>query len=59
MTRLIGPRGLSVLIFFALVALALALVGWFQRNGAQVGPLPNFSSQVVLHVVVGSGGISR
>ena len=43
----------------ALVALALALVGWFQRNGAQVGPLPNFSSQAVLHVVVGSGGISR
>ena len=57
MTRLIGPRGLSVLIFFAIVALALALVGWFQRNGAVVGPLPNYSSQMAVHLVV--GGISR
>jgi hypothetical protein len=53
MTRLIGPRGLSVLIFFAVIALALALVGWFQRNGAVVGPLPNFSSQTAVHLVVG------
>ena len=55
MTRLVGPRGLSVLIFFATVALALALalVGWFQRNGAVVGPLPNFSSQTANHLVVG------
>jgi hypothetical protein len=50
MTRLVGPRGLSVLIFFALVALALALVGWFQRNGAQVGPLPTFSSLAAPHL---------
>ena len=57
MTRPIGPRGLSVLIFFAIVALALALVGWFQRNGAVVGPLPNYSSQMAVHLVV--GGISR
>jgi hypothetical protein len=54
MTRLVGPRGLSVLIFFALVALALAFVGWFQRNGAQVGPLPNFSSQTAIHLAVRS-----
>ena len=53
MTRPIGPRGLSVLIFFALVALALALVGWFQRNGAVVGPLPDFSSQTAVHLVIG------
>jgi hypothetical protein len=53
MTRLIGPRGLSVLIFFAIVALALAVVGWFQRNGAVVGPLPNYSSQTAVHLVVG------
>ncbi len=53
MTRLIGPRGLSVLIFFAVVALALALVGWFTRNGAVVPPLPNFSSQTAVHLVVG------
>jgi len=54
MTRLIGPRGLSVLIFFAVVALALALVGWFLRDGAVVGPLPNYSSQTAFH-----GGIIR
>ena len=53
MTRLIGPGGLSVLIFFAVVALALALVGWFTRNGAVVPPLPNFSSQMAVHLVVG------
>jgi hypothetical protein len=41
----VGPRGLSVVIFFALVALALAFVGWFNRNGGQVPPLPSFSSQ--------------
>jgi hypothetical protein len=57
MTRLIGPRGLSVLIFFAIVALALGLVGWFTRNGAVVGPLPNYSSQIAVHLIV--GGISR
>ena len=48
MTRLIGPRGLSVLIFFALVALALALVGWFSRNTG-VPPLPSFSSMAAFH----------
>jgi hypothetical protein len=53
MTRLIGPRGLSVLIFFALVALALAIVGWFSRNGAIVAPLPNYSSQTAVHLVIG------
>jgi hypothetical protein len=53
MTRLVGPRGLSVLIFFALIALALALVGWFQRNGGVVAPLPNYSSQTAVHLVVG------
>ena len=53
MTSRIGPRGLSVLIFFAILALALALVGWFQRNGAVVGPLPNYSSQTAVHLVVG------
>ena len=52
MTRLIGPRGLSVLIFFAIVGVALAIVGWFQRNGAVVPPLPNFSSQIAVHLVV-------
>ena len=53
MTGSVGPRGLSVLIFFAILALALALVGWFQRNGAVVGPLPNYSSQTAVHLVVG------
>jgi hypothetical protein len=48
----IGPRGLSVLIFFAIVGLALAIVGWFQRNGALVGPLPNDSSLITAHLVV-------
>jgi hypothetical protein len=52
MTRLVGPRGLSVLIFFALVALALALVGWFQRNGAEIPPLPSFSSHAAFHPIV-------
>jgi hypothetical protein len=55
MIRLIGPRGLSVLIFFALIALALALVGWFQRNDGVVGPLPSFSSQTAFYPV--GGGI--
>jgi hypothetical protein len=40
---MIGPRGLSILIFFALVALALAVVGWTQRDtglvAANVGGL--------------------
>jgi hypothetical protein len=31
MTWPVGPRGLSVLIFVGLVALALAVVGWTQR----------------------------
>jgi hypothetical protein len=48
MTRLVGPRGLSVLIFFAIVALALALVGWFSRNSV-VPPLPSFSSLTAFH----------
>jgi hypothetical protein len=45
MTGSVGPRGLSVLIFFALVGLALAVVGWTQRQGGVVPPLPSFSSQ--------------
>ena len=57
MTSWIGPRGLSVLIFFGIIALALALVGWFQRNGAVLPPLPNFSSQTAVHLIV--GGIAR
>jgi hypothetical protein len=44
MTRLVGPRGLSVLIFIGLVALALAVVGWYQRDNGEVAPLPNYSS---------------
>ncbi len=52
MTSRIGPRGLGVLIFFAIVGLALAFVGWFQRNGAVVGPLPNYSSQIAVHLLV-------
>jgi hypothetical protein len=44
MTKLVGPRGLSVLIFIGLVALALAVVGWFQRNNGVIAPLPNYSS---------------
>ena len=49
MTGSVGPRGLSVLILVGLVALALALIGWFQRDGAVVGPLPSYSSQTALH----------
>jgi hypothetical protein len=56
MTGPVGPRGLSVLIFVGLVALALALVGWFQRGGAVVGPLPSYSSQTAFHPV--GGGIT-
>jgi hypothetical protein len=55
MTRLVGPRGLSVLIFFALVALALAVVGWTQRHGGVVAPLPSYSSQTAFHLVRGGG----
>ena len=44
MTGLVGPRGLSVLIFIGLVALALAVVGWTQRHGGIVSPLPSYSS---------------
>jgi hypothetical protein len=50
----VGPRGLGVLIFFALVALALAFVGWFNRNGGQVPPLPSFSSHPAFYL-----GITR
>ena len=54
MTRLIGPRGLSVLIFIGLVALALAVVGWYQRNNGVVGPLPSYSSmQIAIHAAGG------
>jgi hypothetical protein len=55
MTRLVGPRGLSVLIFFAVVALALAVVGWYSRNGGVVGPLPNYSSLTTFYQI--GGGI--
>jgi hypothetical protein len=48
MTGRVGPRGLSVLILGGLIALALALVGWFQRGGATVGPLPQYSSQTLV-----------
>lgn len=48
MTRLVGPRGLSVLIFFALVGLALALVGWFSRSTV-VPSLPSSSSLASIH----------
>ena len=54
MTRLVGPRGLSVLIFIGLVALALAVVGWYQRDNGVVGPLPNYSSmQIAIHAAGG------
>jgi hypothetical protein len=49
MTRQVGPHGFSVLIFAALVALALAVVGWTQRDGGVVPPVPSFSSQSALH----------
>jgi hypothetical protein len=55
MTRPVGPRGLSVLIFIGLVALALAVVGWYQRDKSEVGPLPNYSS-VGISVDGGTGG---
>jgi len=48
MTGQVGPRGLSVLVFFALIALALAVVGWFSRNSG-VPPLPSFSSLTAFH----------
>ena len=58
MTRLVGPRGLSVLIFIGLVALALAVVGWYQRDNGEVGPLPNYSSmEIAIHATgVGIAG---
>jgi hypothetical protein len=56
MTRPVGPLGFGVLIFFAIVALALALVGWFQRDGGEVAPLPSYSSQTAFYPVVGGMG---
>ncbi len=58
MTRLVGPRGLSMLIFIGLVALALAVVGWYQRDNGEVGPLPNYSSiEIGIHATgVGIAG---
>jgi hypothetical protein len=56
MTGPVGPRGLSVLIFIGLVALALAVVGWFQRDGGEVAPLPASSSQTAFYPV--GGGIT-
>jgi hypothetical protein len=53
MTGSVGPRGLSLLIFVALVALALAFVGWFQRNGGEVPALPSYSSQTAFYPVGG------
>jgi hypothetical protein len=55
LTRSIGPRGLSVLIFIGLVALALAVVGWYQRSNGEVGPLPNYSSAGIAVYTVGGG----
>ncbi|MGH3153423.1 MAG: hypothetical protein ACRDOB_22195 [Streptosporangiaceae bacterium] len=49
MTRQVGPRGLSVLMLAALVALALAVVGWTQHDGGAPLPLPSYSSQSALH----------
>jgi hypothetical protein len=57
MTRMVGPRGLSVLIFAALVALALAVVGWIQHDDGVVPPLPSYSSQGAFYPV--GGGITR
>jgi hypothetical protein len=56
MTRLVGPRGLGVLIFAALVALALAVVGWIQHNHGVVPPLPSYSSQAAFYPI--GGGIT-
>jgi hypothetical protein len=53
MNRTVGPRGLGVLIFFALVALALAVIGWVNRDGGVVPPLPSFSSQTAFYPVGG------
>jgi hypothetical protein len=56
MTGQVGPRGLSVLIFVGILALALAVVGWFQRDGATVGPPPQYSSQTAFYPI--GGGIT-
>jgi len=53
---MIGPRGLSILIFAGLVALALAVVGWTQRYGGVVAPVPSYSSQTAFYPV--GGGIT-
>jgi len=53
MTRPVGPWGLSVLIFFALVALALAVIGWVQHDDGVVPPLPSYSSQTAFYPVGG------
>ena len=53
MTGRVGPRGLSVLIFIGLVALALAMIGWFQRDAGAVAPLPAYSSQAAFHPLGG------
>jgi hypothetical protein len=54
---MIGPRGLSVLIFVGLVALALAVIGWTQRHGGVVAPVPSYSSQAAFYPV--GEGITR
>jgi hypothetical protein len=46
---MIGPRGLSVLFLVGLVALALGVIGWTQRHGGVVGPLPSYSSQTAFY----------
>jgi hypothetical protein len=56
MSGLVGPRGLSILIFAGLVALALAVVGWTQRHGGVVAPVPSYSSQTAFYPV--GGGIT-
>ena len=56
MTRPVGPLGLSILIFVGLIALALAVVGWFQRDGGVVAPLPSYSSQAAFYPI--GGGIT-
>jgi hypothetical protein len=53
MTGSVGPRGLTVLVFVGLVALALAVIGWAQRG---TGRPADGAALVVVHVVAPGPG---
>jgi len=51
MTRPVGPRGLTVLVIVGIIGLALAVVGWTQRDTGR----PAGGSGLVTVYVIGAG----